>query len=100
MAKIIERVAKIIEIEGISVNSMENLIGASKGVLGKAIAKNTDIQAKWVSVIAEKFEAFVSLGLVNSRYKDFYDIYILINKFDLSGYELKEAIKETFSHFT
>ena len=35
----IERVAKIIEIEGISVNSMENLIGASKGVLGKAIAK-------------------------------------------------------------
>lgn len=46
MAKIIERVAKIIEIEGVSVNFMENLIGASKGVLGKAIAKNTDIQAK------------------------------------------------------
>lgn len=29
------------------------------------------------SVIAEKFEAFVSLGLVNGRYKDFYDIYVL-----------------------
>lgn len=27
------------------------------------------------SVIAEKFEAFVSLGLANGRYKDFYDIY-------------------------
>lgn len=26
------------------------------------------------SVIAEKFEAFVSLGLANGRYKDFYDI--------------------------
>ena len=29
------------------------------------------------SVISEKFEAIVSLGIVNSRYKDFYDIYIL-----------------------
>ena len=29
------------------------------------------------SVIAEKFEAFVSLGLANGRYKDFYDIYVL-----------------------
>ncbi len=50
------------------------------------------------SVIAEKFEAFVSMGLVNSRYKDFYDIYILATSFDLFGHELKRAIQETFSH--
>lgn len=50
------------------------------------------------SVIAEKFEAFTSLGLINGRYKDFYDIYILARKFDLSGLELQEAIQETFSH--
>lgn len=50
------------------------------------------------SVIAEKFEAFTSLGLVNGRYKDFYDIYILARKFDLSGLELQEAIQETFLH--
>jgi predicted nucleotidyltransferase component of viral defense system len=50
------------------------------------------------SVIAEKFEAFTSLGLINGRYKDFYDIYILASRFDLSGKELKEAIIETFSH--
>lgn len=31
------------------------------------------------SVIAEKFEAIVSLGNANSRYKDFYDIYMLVN---------------------
>ena len=31
------------------------------------------------SVIAEKFEAIVSLGNANSRYKDFYDIYMLAN---------------------
>lgn len=50
------------------------------------------------SVIAEKFEAFVSLGLANGRYKDFYDIYVLSEKYDLNGNELKNAIMETFLH--
>ncbi len=50
------------------------------------------------SVIAEKFEAIVSLGYVNSRYKDFYDIYMLISKYDFNGNEVKQAIKETFLH--
>ena len=50
------------------------------------------------SVIAEKFEAFVSLGLANGRYKDFYDVYILANRYDLDGMELKKAIVETFTH--
>ncbi len=48
------------------------------------------------TVIAEKFEAIVSLGYVNSRYKDFYDIYILLNEFNFEGDELYKAIKETF----
>lgn len=50
------------------------------------------------SVISEKFEAIVSLGDANSRYKDFYDIYILADRYDLDGLELKEAVKETFEH--
>ena len=50
------------------------------------------------SVIAEKFEAFVSLGLANGRYKDFYDIYVLSTHYDLDGRELKNAIIETFTH--
>lgn len=50
------------------------------------------------SVIAEKFEAFVSLGLANGRYKDFYDIYVLSANYDLDGNELKKAILETFKH--
>ena len=50
------------------------------------------------SVIAEKFEAFVSLGLANGRYKDFYDIYVLADRYDLNGTELKNAIVETFTH--
>lgn len=50
------------------------------------------------SVIAEKFEAIVSLGEINSRYKDFYDIYILASKYNLNGSELLEAVKETFQN--
>lgn len=51
-----------------------------------------------VSAIAEKFEAFVNLGLVNSRYKDFYDIYSLAVKYDFDGYLLQHAIIETFKN--
>ena len=50
------------------------------------------------SAISEKFEAIVSLGDANSRYKDFYDIYMLANKYDLNGPKLKEAVIETFNH--
>ncbi|MEW4413494.1 nucleotidyl transferase AbiEii/AbiGii toxin family protein [Clostridium sp. AN503] len=50
------------------------------------------------SVIAEKFEAFVSLGLANGRYKDFYDIFVLSANYNLDGSELKNAILETFAH--
>ena len=50
------------------------------------------------SVVGEKFEAFVSLGLANSRYKDFYDIYVLADRYNFDGTELMNAIKETFNH--
>ena len=50
------------------------------------------------SCIAEKFEAIVSLGYDNSRFKDFYDIYVLANEYDFDGTLLKEAIKETFEY--
>ena len=50
------------------------------------------------SVISEKFEAIVSLGDANSRYKDFYDIYMLALSCDFEGAELVEAVRETFEH--
>ena len=50
------------------------------------------------SIIAEKFQAIVSLGYANSRMKDFYDIYALLNTFDFEYSILKEAIKETFNN--
>jgi predicted nucleotidyltransferase component of viral defense system len=49
------------------------------------------------STIAEKFEAMVKLGALNSRMKDFFDIWLLARQFDFQGRRLAEAIEKTFS---
>jgi hypothetical protein len=48
------------------------------------------------SSISEKFEAMVKLGMLNSRMKDFYDIWLLSQQFDFDGAKLTEAIRLTF----
>lgn len=49
------------------------------------------------TVIAEKFQAMVSLGISNSRMKDFYDILFISRNFELNGDLLKQAIEATFN---
>ena len=49
------------------------------------------------SAIAEKFEAMVKLGILNSRMKDFYDIWLLSRLFNFDGSQLIEAIHLTFN---
>jgi predicted nucleotidyltransferase component of viral defense system len=49
------------------------------------------------STIAEKFEAMVRLGILNSRMKDFYDIWLILRHFDFEAPILAEAISKTFS---
>lgn len=48
------------------------------------------------TVVAEKFEAIVRLGIANSRIKDFYDLWVLKNSFEFSPEILQKAIAETF----
>ncbi|WP_151736781.1 nucleotidyl transferase AbiEii/AbiGii toxin family protein ['Paenibacillus yunnanensis' Narsing Rao et al. 2020] len=48
------------------------------------------------SVISEKFEAMITLSVMNSRMKDFYDIYMLLSTNDFDGRVLYEAVFETF----
>jgi hypothetical protein len=50
------------------------------------------------SVIAEKLEALTSLGLVNSRMQDYFDIWLLSKLYEFDGTVLMEAIKATFQH--
>ena len=47
------------------------------------------------SLIAEKFEAMLKHRELNSRMKDFHDIWLLSRYFDFEGRELSEAIKLT-----
>lgn len=48
------------------------------------------------SVIAEKLEAMVTLGLANSRIKDFFDIHHLATRNSFDGALLTEAVRRTF----
>lgn len=49
------------------------------------------------TAIAEKFEAIVKLGEVNSRMKDFFDIWLLASSFEFNGLGLAAAIRATFA---
>jgi len=50
------------------------------------------------SAIAEKFQAMVKLGVLNSRMKDFYDIWVLSQSFHFDGEQLSQAIRQTFEN--
>ena len=50
------------------------------------------------SSIAEKLEAIIHNGYLNSRYKDFYDIYVLCKKYSFQYADLRNAIIETFEN--
>lgn len=43
------------EKEGITIGAIERKIGASKGVLSRAMTNGTDIQAKWITAIVENY---------------------------------------------
>lgn len=48
------------------------------------------------TVIAEKFQAMVMLGIANSRMKDFFDLFVLCTEFEFDGELICQAIKATF----
>ena len=48
------------------------------------------------TVAAEKTEAIVSLGIANSRMKDFYDLWTIAQTFAFESDDLREAIRQTF----
>jgi predicted nucleotidyltransferase component of viral defense system len=49
------------------------------------------------TVIAEKFQAMVHLGLANTRLKDFYDIWVLARAYEFNDDRLPRAISATFA---
>ncbi len=49
------------------------------------------------TVVAEKLEAIFSIGMLNSRMKDFYDLYFISCRESFSYTSLMEAIRRTFT---
>lgn len=60
MKNILERISKIAENEGITMTGLEAVIGASKGVLSRAVKNGTDIQSKWIVKIVENYPQYSS----------------------------------------
>jgi hypothetical protein len=48
------------------------------------------------TVVAEKFEALTTLGMANSRLKDFYDLWLIAQTFELRLSSLVDAVQRTF----
>lgn len=48
------------------------------------------------TVVAEKFHAVCLLGLANTRMKDYFDLWVLLNDTTLDPLELRQATKATF----
>jgi hypothetical protein len=48
------------------------------------------------TVVSEKLEAMVKLGIANSRMKDFHDLHSLSKTFEFDGKALADAIRATF----
>lgn len=49
------------------------------------------------TVVAEKLEALISLGVANSRMKDYFDLWVLARHSDFEGEVLRQAIGATLS---
>ena len=67
MATLLERIAEIAQNENITIGALERKIGASKGVLSRAIQNGTDIQAKWIERIVENYPQYSISWLITGQ---------------------------------
>lgn len=67
MDNILQPFLKISEKEGITLTALEKKLGASKGVLSRAVANNTDIQGKWLKKLVENYPQYNIEWLLNGK---------------------------------
>lgn len=67
MEIILDRIEQFAENQGIKIGALEKKIGASKGVLSRAIAQKTDIQSKWLFKIVENYPQIDANWLLTGR---------------------------------
>lgn len=64
---VLERIKRIIEHHNSNISAFERSIGASEGVIRRALKNNTDIQGKWLVQIAEKYPDISPNWLLTGR---------------------------------
>lgn len=67
MGTILSRIQEIASEEGITIGAMERSLGASKGVLSRAIANGTDIQSKWIQTLVENYPLYSPEWLLTGK---------------------------------
>lgn len=67
MEKFYNNINELINNEGIKITSLERKIGASQGVLSRAIRKNSTISIDWVIKILEKFPLYNANWLLTGK---------------------------------
>ena len=67
MCKILPRLKDIADHEGITIGALERAIGASRGVISRAIANGTDIQSKWIQAIVENYPQYSPAWLLTGE---------------------------------
>lgn len=67
MGTILDRIQEISKAEGMTIGAMERSIGASKGVLSRAISNGTDIQSKWIQIMVENYPHYSAEWLLTGR---------------------------------
>lgn len=67
MSTILTRIQEISINEGITIAALERVIGASKGVLSRAINNGTDIQSKWIQILVENYPKYSADWLLTGK---------------------------------
>lgn len=67
MNNILHAFIKVAENEGIKITQLEEKIGASKGVLSRAIKNNSDIQSKWFLKLVENYPHYNYESLITGK---------------------------------
>lgn len=67
MSQMISRLSAYIESKKMSIRKFETAIGASNGLISRAIKQGSDVYAKWISITVDKFPDLNPIWLLTGK---------------------------------
>lgn len=99
MCKILPQIKELALNEGITIGALERIIGASKGVLSRAISNGTDIQSKWLVAIVENYPQYSPRWLLTGQGNMMSDADTLHNEEDIDTSILNESHNNSVAEY-